>query len=108
MLCSWANVHNGNTFELTLGPYNLNSLSSVQAHVDHALQAVPTLLGVAEDFDFEGQEERLVAEFQGKLSAQSAEAEQHLKQALETIRSNPFWTHEQKRQFMDISIGDVN
>ncbi|KAK9842705.1 hypothetical protein WJX74_000977 [Apatococcus lobatus] len=79
-----------------------------QAHVDHALQAVPFLIGVAEDLDYEGQEDKLVAEFQGKLSAQSAEGEDHLKLALETIRSNPFWTHEQKTQFMNLSIQNAN
>ena len=80
----------------------------MQAHVDHALQAVPFLIGVAEDLDYEGQEDKLMGEFQGKLSAQSAEGEDHLKLALETIRSNPFWTHEQKTQFMNMSIENAN
>lgn len=83
-------------------------MTSVQGHVDHALQAVPSLLGIAEQHDYEGQEDKLMQEFQGRLSAQTAEGEDHLKRSLETIRSNPFWTHEQKTQFMNISIEDAN
>lgn len=81
---------------------------SQQAHVDHALSGVPLLVGEARKWDFEGQEDALVEEFQGKLSAQSGEAEDHLKQALLSIRNNPFWTHQQKAKFMQTSIEDVN
>ncbi len=72
------------------------------------MQSVPELLGRASEWDFEGQEDQLVEEFDGKLSAETAESEEHLRMALETIRNNPFWTKKQKSSFMQLSIEHAN